>query len=171
MALWQNRYRIETARKIGWDYSCASWYFVTVCEVQRLHAFGEIGCEEVELAPLGELATRSWSELPHHFGDVVLDEWKVMPDHFHGLLWLDGSPLGDIMNGFKGSVTRANRRQNLGDFKWQERFHDRIVRTEEELNNIRFYIRNNVPIHLERGDYQDIAVPVDVFPSAQTSGV
>ena len=154
MALWQNRYRIETARKIGWNYSLASWYFVTVCEANRVSAFGEICGEEVELSPLGELVAQSWQSVPDYFGDVVLDEWIVMPDHFHGLLWLDGSPLGAIINGFKGNVTRVNRKNKLGEFVWQERFHDRIVRTEQELDNIRYYIRNNVQHHLEQGDYQ-----------------
>lgn len=141
MSLWNNRYRVESARKVGWDYSSASWYFVTICEAQRRPAFGEWieeeGEEGVVLSPLGELVASCWQQVPYDFADVVLDRWCVMPDHFHGLLWLDGSPLSRIYGGFKGRVTRDNNREPLGNFVWQERFHDRIIRTNRELEAVR----------------------------------
>ena len=147
MSLWNDRYRIETARKPDWDYSSASWYFVTICERNRRLAFGQWdqSSEEdgVTLNPLGEFVAACWLQVPFDYSDVVLDEWCVMPDHFHGLLWLDGTPLSRICGGFKGRVTRENNREPLGDFLWQDRFHDRVVRTEHELNRVRQYIRQN----------------------------
>ena len=148
MALWKDRYRIESARCVGWDYSSAGWYFVTICESDRRLAFGDWVQNEREewsvvLHPLGELVAACWRRVPDDFADVVLDEWCVMPDHFHALLWLDGTPLARICGGVKARVTRENNRQSLGSFVWQDRFHDRIIRTEDELARVRRYIRDN----------------------------
>ncbi|MDO5664072.1 MAG: hypothetical protein Q4G63_02295 [Bacteroidia bacterium] len=50
--------------------------------------------------------------------------------------------LSHVISRFKSAVTRyAN--QNGISFKWQTRFHDRIVRDQNELNRIAEYIENN----------------------------
>lgn len=50
--------------------------------------------------------------------------------------------LSHVISQFKSAVTRyAN--QNGISFKWQTRFHDRIVRDQNELNRIAEYIENN----------------------------
>jgi len=46
------------------------------------------------------------------------------------------------MRGFKSSVTTHARKHNI-NFTWQERFHDRIIRDNDGLNNARNYIINN----------------------------
>ena len=51
--------------------------------------------------------------------------------------------LGTVVRGLKARVTRwAN--QNGIPFGWQARFYDRVVRNQNELNNIAEYIENNV---------------------------
>ena len=51
--------------------------------------------------------------------------------------------LSVVIRLFKQSVTRyAN--QNGMPFAWQTRFHDRIVRDQNEMNRIAEYIENNV---------------------------
>jgi REP element-mobilizing transposase RayT len=50
------------------------------------------------------------------------------------------------------SSRRINEfRNSPGTPVWQSRFHDRIVRDENELNRIREYIKNN-PINWETDD-------------------
>jgi len=51
--------------------------------------------------------------------------------------------LGTIIRSFKSSVTKECNKRNL-DFAWQHRFHDRIIRTQGELNIKRNYVKNNV---------------------------
>ena len=51
--------------------------------------------------------------------------------------------LGSIIGQFKGMCTRRIRARGHTDFGWQSRFYDRIIRTEDELDNMRFYIRHN----------------------------
>jgi len=50
--------------------------------------------------------------------------------------------LGAIIRSYKSRVTRECRECNL-DFVWQPRYHDRIIRDENELMIKRIYIKNN----------------------------
>lgn len=50
--------------------------------------------------------------------------------------------LASVLRGFKSGVTTFARTQNLA-FDWQPRFHDRIVRSDDELIRIRHYILTN----------------------------
>ena len=59
--------------------------------------------------------------------------------------------LGSVIRGFKSSVKRYANENNI-DFAWQERFHDRIIRDNDEFNNIRHYIFNN-PQNWNDDDY------------------
>ena len=65
--------------------------------------------------------------------------------------------LGSIMAGFKASVTsRAKRELNIAGI-WQRNYYDHIIRNDRELENIRWYIRNN-PLNwqLDRDNGQNV---------------
>ena len=51
--------------------------------------------------------------------------------------------LSHIISRFKTAVTKYAR-ENAIPFAWQPRFHDRIVRDTDELNQIATYIENNI---------------------------
>ena len=51
--------------------------------------------------------------------------------------------LSSIVRGIKIGTTVYARRNNI-PFAWQARFHDRIIRDQEEMNRIAEYIENNV---------------------------
>lgn len=51
--------------------------------------------------------------------------------------------LSVIIRTFKGAVTTWAHNNGHGDFAWLGRFHDHIIRDEQELGRIRDYIRNN----------------------------
>lgn len=51
--------------------------------------------------------------------------------------------LGTVVRGLKARVSRWANQNNV-PFGWQARFYDRIVRNQNELNNIAEYIENNV---------------------------
>ncbi|MHB1279449.1 MAG: transposase [Bacteroidia bacterium] len=50
--------------------------------------------------------------------------------------------LAAIIRGFKIGVT-SFAREHLLEFDWQPRYHDRIIRSQEELNNKKWYIKHN----------------------------
>jgi len=47
-----------------------------------------------------------------------------------------------IVRGFKSAVKKWTNLYGL-DFQWQSRYHDHIVRDDNDLERIRWYIRNN----------------------------
>jgi len=55
--------------------------------------------------------------------------------------WKSNS-IGSIINQYKRICTLNIKLINR-DFEWHPRFHDRIIRNNRELKNIRNYIKNN----------------------------
>jgi hypothetical protein len=55
-----------------------------------------------------------------------------------------------IVRGFKSAVTRWARRNGHDDFAWQARYHDRVIRSERELAQVRRYIAGNPARWLDR---------------------
>ena len=51
--------------------------------------------------------------------------------------------LSTTIGGIKRAVS-CFANQNAIPFAWQPRFHDRIIRTTDEMNRIAHYIENNV---------------------------
>lgn len=51
--------------------------------------------------------------------------------------------LSVVIGGFKGAVSRYANKHSI-PFGWQERFHDHIIRNQNELNRIAEYIENNI---------------------------
>ncbi|HDQ23081.1 MAG TPA: transposase [Candidatus Uhrbacteria bacterium] len=147
----------------GYDYSMPGFYYVTICTKNRICYFGEVKGGKMILNDFGKIAQNFWQQIPEHFKNCHSDEFIVMPNHLHGIIEIfydfDYSTVGNtdlrslqktqmllpkIIHGFKSSVTRKiNKIQNQIYFQWQKSFHDRVIRNEEELINIRYYIQQN----------------------------
>lgn len=154
----QKQYRLK-----DYDYSSDGFYFVTICTEDREEYFGRIKNYKTWLSQMGQIAQKYWLEIPDHFPFVKLDEFVVMPNHIHGIIVIDNSVgtqnfaflqieneyqnkfgpqsknLSSIIRGFKIGVTKYAKNNNIY-FAWQSRFHDHIIRNEQELNRIRHYI-------------------------------
>lgn len=87
--LFQNKYRIKSARLEGWDYSTDGYYFVTICTKNQIEYFGEVIDQEMRLNKLGKLAEKFWLEIPQHFDNARLDQFVIMPNHIHGIVIID----------------------------------------------------------------------------------
>lgn len=158
----QNKYRIPSARAAWWNYASNAAYFITICTKHRAHYFGEIGA----LSLIGKITESEWLKTPSIRPDMnlELDEFVVMPNHFHAIIWIgkneynrdippqprvpcnefgpQSKNLASILRGFKSSVTTFAVKNDI-QFGWQERFHDHIIRDEEEYQRIKNYIVNN----------------------------
>lgn len=82
----QNKYRIESTRLKGYDYSKAGSYFVTICTQNREHYFGKIRNGQMELSEIGKIAFLYWKDIPNHISKIKLGEFIIMPDHMHGII-------------------------------------------------------------------------------------
>ena len=161
-----NQYRRKSIRLKEYDYSRLGEYFVTICTHNHKCIFGEINKEEMKLSPEGMIAQLCWVEIQKHFSNARLNDYSIMPNHIHGIIILTESMVGSrhavslreqyakpvrgsvptIARSFKSAATkRINEMRHTQSFPvWQKRFYDRIIRSDNELNNIRDYIANNV---------------------------
>src|SRR5664280_555297 len=92
-SLFRNKYRIESTRYRGYDYSSPGKYFITICTKNRKPYFGEVENGKMGLSELGIIAKKFWKEIPGHFPNIKLDEFIIMPDHIHGILIINQDSL------------------------------------------------------------------------------
>ena len=85
----RNKYRIPSARLVGWDYRNDGLYFITICCKNRRHYFGKIECGQMILTETGQLTEKYLLEIPEHFPFVRLDATIVMPNHLHAIVVID----------------------------------------------------------------------------------
>ncbi len=168
MTLYKNKYRIESARLKGYDYSSPGWYYITICTKKRVNYFGNIvetpnlgvsavetpnlgvSMAKIQLSEIGIIADTYWNEIPIHNPHLKLDIYQIMPDHIHGIIQITDVPpksksrptIGEIINQFKRICTLTTKYANI-KFAWQPRFYDHIIRDDAELQRIRNYIRDN----------------------------
>jgi putative transposase len=169
MALYQNEYRVKSARLKGWDYRSPGWYFITICTRNHVHIFGDVVCGQVRLSPSGQVADSELRNLPGHYLNIAADRFIVMPNHIHAIVVIGGqhrhSPnpkmrsepvqrglvvippkagsLAAIVRSYKAGVTRQCHATGLKTFAWQAGFYDHIVRGNESLQAIQDYIEQN----------------------------
>jgi putative transposase len=151
-----------------WNYAWDAAYFITICTANRRWYFGRIKESRMHLSKPGVVAKRCWDEITNHAGNVTLGEFVVMPNHVHGILILKGnrafardSPVrtadwqlhpryrnpgknnvSSIIGSYKSAVSKHAHLMRY-EFGWQSRFHDHIIRNEEEHQRIATYIINN----------------------------
>lgn len=118
MSLFGGRYRTGSTRLPGWNYAAPAWY--------SPH-------RGVSTASVDRPAT---VETPHR-GVTAASDSPHSPPRLH-----PGS-LGAIIGQFKSTCTKRIHRQGFTEFAWQARFHDRIVRDQQALYDIRRYIAEN----------------------------
>lgn len=140
----------------NYDYSCPGYYFVTICVYKMQSVFGIIENEKIKLNNYGRIVERNLNQIPNIFKEIEIDEFIIMPNHVHGVIIIDVVDanfasttdrtkmlLSKVIQQYKRSCTIEIKKNGLFDFKWQRSFYERIIRNENELLNIRKYIRNN----------------------------
>ena len=157
----------HTIRLAGYDYTADGFYFFTAVTKDRAPWFGRILDGEIKLSEAGKLVWEEWKQTPTIRERLTLDEFVIMPDHIHGILIignptlpLAGSPwppldelytsnfgdnantLGVVIGGFKAACSRKIRAHHP-EFAWTRNYWERIIRSYEELNTYRLYIKNN----------------------------
>jgi len=160
----------QSIRLKGYDYSSPGFYFVTICIDDGQYQFGNVVNKKMYLSSIGEIVQKCWLEIPKHYPNIVLNEFVVMPNHVHGIIEIivqrsvraqnlepvhDLLPsqnefqhiipksLGSIIRGFKIGVTKWCRKNNHEYFKWHRDFYDHIIRENDDIDDIRQYIKNN----------------------------
>ncbi|HEX9911674.1 MAG TPA: transposase [candidate division Zixibacteria bacterium] len=189
--------RHNSIRLKDYDYSQNGAYFVTVCARNHESFFGNVFREEIVLNKYGKIVNQLWNELPNHFFNIESGWFMVMPNHIHGVIVINnecrggvtppmgesafgGSPLqipklGQIIAYFKYQTTKIiNKiRSTPGLQLWQRNYYKHVVRNEDELNKIRYYIQTNpLKWHLDRENPERIGADEledEIFNSSMTN--
>ena len=112
MPKFRNTYRIESARRPGWDYRTPGAYFITICTHQRYHFFGTCTDGAMTLSPIGEIIHRFWYDIPQYSANVELGAFVVMPNHIHGILILTDWPDANSSDAKKTDHDAMTRRDD-----------------------------------------------------------
>lgn len=161
--LFKNKYRIPSVRLQSWNYANEGFYFVTICTKNKAHYFGNIQEEALNPTEIARFAQQEWFKTTGLRIDmnIELAEFVIMPNHIHGIIIIGrnefnqanhndfksqfNSPaknLSSIIRGYKIAVTTYARKNNI-EFDWQSRFHEHIIRSEDDYLKIANYIINN----------------------------
>ncbi len=111
-------------------------YLITFCTHARKPIFRNRDIATDAVAALLE---------PRHWIGAHLMAWVLMPDHWHGLIRLDSDIcLSQLIGRLKGASARTlGQRHPHARPVWQDSFHDRALRAEEDLQTVADYILNN----------------------------
>lgn len=151
----------KTIRLKDYDYASRGYYFVTINAKDFKHTFGKIKDGAMHLSTLGKIIQEEWEFTGELRRNIKLHEYIVMPNHFHCIIEIIYSrnkqnipgefkaskhSLSSVIRAFKGAVTRRNKKMNPINTEsvWHNRFNDRIIRNDRELQIKKNYVLNNV---------------------------
>ncbi len=87
----KNKYRIESHRMPGWDYSGNGSYFITMVVQNWECLLGEIKNHKMILADYGKIVKTEWVKSFEIRAELFCDEYIVMPNHLHAIVVINKS--------------------------------------------------------------------------------
>ena len=147
-----------------YDYSQNGMYFLTVCTKDRKRILSEITVgpdaligPQVTLTDIGKTVDKHIRNIPMACPHITVEHVVIMPNHVHLLLRVEtqgggpmrasGPTVGAVIRAIKGLTTRE-----LGYSIWQTKFHDHIIRDDNDFLNHWSYIDSN-PAHWAEDEY------------------
>ncbi|RXQ89510.1 transposase [Ancylomarina salipaludis] len=89
MAKYQNRYRIESHRKPGWNYASAGEYFITICIQDMKCILGRVVNARMVLNDFGKIVEAELIKSADMRQELQLGAFVVMPNHIHAIIILN----------------------------------------------------------------------------------
>lgn len=151
----------KNIRLKGFDYSQAGCYFVTICTKDKKKLFWKVGAtfgrqlQKLPLSNIGEIVDLEINKINSIYENVQIKKYVIMPNHIHMIIMLcaesrrskTAPTISRIIQQFKGSISKG-----AGLSLWQKSFYDRIIRNEQEYQEIWQYIETN-PLKWEEDKY------------------
>lgn len=107
--LYKNKYRVQSARLLDWDYTWDGYYFVTICTKNRQMFFGNVVNEKMILNNVGKIAVYKWLKTSRIRKNIKLDEFIIMPNHIHGIIIINNGNNDDLFDKINHFFTHPTR--------------------------------------------------------------
>lgn len=82
----RRKFRPNSLRLNGYDYSADGAYYITICTKNREHIFGEIINGKLTASKQAKICSDCWLDLSNHYSNCILDTFVIMPDHVHMII-------------------------------------------------------------------------------------
>jgi len=126
--------RKPAPRLFGFDYKGQYAYFVACATYKKEHYFVDYKVVDLVLSILKDCS------IHYGFGIYV---YCFMPDHLHMLLTAEEkASLLNFMRQFKQSSSYTFKKMN-GNPLWRRSYYDSVLRSNEMLDDVAWYIINN----------------------------
>lgn len=96
MSKFRDKYRIESNRLRGWDYSRGGVYYITIVTANQRCLFGDIVSDKIILNDFGTIVNDEWMKSFDIRQELFLDEYVVMPNHLHAIVMIGEKRLGNM---------------------------------------------------------------------------
>jgi len=83
---YKNRYRIQSHRKPGWDYSAPGQYFITFVVQKHRCILGHIHNDEMIYNDWGKIILTEWLKSFEIRNELFCDIFQIMPNHLHAII-------------------------------------------------------------------------------------
>ena len=88
MPKYKNKYRTDSHRLRGWDYSANGIYFITLVTQHRICNLGEIVNQQMQLSDFGKIVDAEWKKSFEIRNELFCNEYIIMPNHLHTIIIL-----------------------------------------------------------------------------------
>jgi putative transposase len=160
MGIYQNKYRIESIRLKGWDYTNPWWYYVTINTKNHYPWFGSISKSKMILNELGEIIASEWEKTRIVRKNVEMDYYVIMPNHIHGIIIIDHK----LTSSEKNISNRADSNNpvekeiitNTNPKKFQSNSLGSIIGQIKSVCTKQIYLRGHIDFAWQAGYYDRI---------------
>lgn len=96
MDKFDDKYRIESHRLYGWDYSKDGIYFITLVIENRRSVLGKIQNDNILLSDFGKIVREEWIKSFKIRDELFLYDFVIMPNHLYGLITINTNFSTDV---------------------------------------------------------------------------
>jgi len=129
---YKNKYRTDSHRLRGWDYSANGMYFITLVTQHRICNLGEIVNQQMQLSDFGKIVDTEWKKSFKIRNELFCNEYIIMPNHLHTIIILKKTDEIDTADGRFGIVA-TNDQPNVEDAPIVEKDGRPSLRRENDI--------------------------------------